>query len=213
MKMPPLPAIAALAVLVLGIGLWFTVGRHLIDSGMGAGATAATAADSPAIADPEPAQATASAADASLAEESSPNDKPEQAAQTPPLAQTDAADANPAVQKEKANSISISANTYPVGARQNFVEVRVHRTPGSADGSSFVWWTEPATAFPGVDFTPQARITQLLPKGTHAASLFIRLNPQASRKRSAKFYVVIGEPGNGASLGRVTRATVLLPPK
>jgi hypothetical protein len=59
---------------------------------------------------------------------------------------------------------------------------------------------------------PQARIIQILPPGTRAASLFIRLLPNASRKHSAVFYVVIGEPGNGASLGRVARTAVILPP-
>jgi hypothetical protein len=74
-----------------------------------------------------------------------------------------------------------------------------------------VWWTEPASAAAGVDFVPQARITQMLPAGTSAASLFVRLLPNASRRRSAVFYVVIGEPGNGATLGRVARTAVTLP--
>jgi hypothetical protein len=63
----------------------------------------------------------------------------------------------------------------------------------------------------GIDFVPQARITQVLPAGVHAASLFIRLVPNASRKRSTAFHVFIGEPGNGVSLGRVARTTVILP--
>jgi hypothetical protein len=57
----------------------------------------------------------------------------------------------------------------------------------------------------------QTPVTQVLPTGTRAASLFIRLLPNASRRHSAVFYVVIGEPGNGASLGRVARTTVILP--
>jgi hypothetical protein len=154
-------------------------------------------------------------AEAALPADPSPADKPAPAAaQTMPLPQTAAADAaTPAVHKEKSNSISISDNTYRVGPRQNFVEIHVHRAPGSAGSTSFVWWTQPSTALPGDDYIPQGRVTQLLPTGTHAASLFIRLNSHASRKHSAVFYVVIGEPGNGASLGRIARATVVLPPK
>jgi hypothetical protein len=136
-----------------------------------------------------------------------------QAAQSlpPQTATPDAATA--AVRKEKINSISISANTYRVGSRQNFVEIRVHRSSGSVGGTSFAWWTEPSTAVAGDDYMPQGRVTALLPAATHAASLFIRLNTRASRKHSAVFYVAIGEPGNGASLGRIARAAVVLPPK
>jgi len=122
--------------------------------------------------------------------------------------------ANPAAgANRRARSISISANTYRVGSRQKFVEIHVHRAPGSAGSTSFVWWTEPSTALPGDDYIAQSPVTQLLPKGTHAASLFIRLNSHASRKHSTVFYLAIGAPGNGASLGRVTRAAVVLPPQ
>ena len=93
------------------------------------------------------------------------------------------------------------------------MEIHVHRAPGSAGSTSFVWWTEPSTALPGDDYIAQSPVTQLLPKGTHAASLFIRLNSHASRKHSTVFYLAIGAPGNGASLGRVTRAAVVLPPQ
>jgi hypothetical protein len=152
--------------------------------------------------------------DATLPAGPSPADEPVQAAQILPPAQTAAPDAAvAAAHKEKSNSISISANTYRVGPRQNFVEIHVHRSSGSAGSASFVWWTEPSTARPGDDYIAQSRITQLLPAGTHAASLFIRLNSHASRKHSAVFYLAIGEPGNGASLGRVARAAVVLPPQ
>ena len=40
---------------------------------------------------------------------------------------------------------------------------------------------------------------------------FVKLVPNASRKHSAVFYVVIGEPSGGTSLGRVTRAAIVLP--
>jgi hypothetical protein len=41
--------------------------------------------------------------------------------------------------------------------------------------------------------------------------LFVRIVPNA-RKHSAVFYVVIGDPGNGATLGRVARTAILLLP-
>ena len=93
---------------------------------------------------------------------------------------------------------------------QKFAEIHVSRSSGSEADTSFVWWTEPSTAEPGVDYVPQDRITQWLPQGKHMASLFIRLIPNPSRRHPAVFYVVIGEPGDGASLGRA-RTAVKLP--
>jgi hypothetical protein len=139
-------------------------------------------------------------------------DAPAKGVQTPSASQpakSDAADA--ALHKVRTNGINLSAGTYRVRSRQNFAELHVRRTPGAPGSTSFVWWTEPASAAAGVDYVPQARITQLLPAGTRAASLFIRLLPNTARKHSAVFYVDIGEPGNGASLGRVARTAVILP--
>ena len=106
--------------------------------------------------------------------------------------------------------ISISNASYRMGSRQNFAEIHVHRSSGPVGDTSFVWKTQPASALPDVDYVPQAPVTQLLPKGRHAASVFVKLIPNPSRKHAVVFYVTIGEPGNGATLGRVTRAAIIL---
>jgi serine/threonine protein kinase len=111
-----------------------------------------------------------------------------------------------------ADRISISADGYKMRSGQKFAEIHVRRSSGSEGDTSFAWWTEPSTAEPGVDYVAQDRITQRLPRGKRMASLFIRLTPNPARTQPAVFYVVIGEPGNGASLGRA-RTTVQLPAK
>jgi serine/threonine protein kinase len=111
-----------------------------------------------------------------------------------------------------ADRISISADGYKMRSGQKFAEIHVRRSSGSEGDTSFAWWTEPSTAEPGVDYVAQDRITQRLPRGKRMASLFIRLTPNPARTQSAVFYVVIGEPGNGASLGRA-RTAVQLPAK
>ena len=68
-----------------------------------------------------------------------------------------------------------------------------------------------ATAMSGIDFLPQARVTQFLPAGRSISTLFVKILPNASRHHSAVFFVVIGEPSDGTSLGRVTRTAVRLP--
>ena len=111
------------------------------------------------------------------------------------------------------DTLSLAAATYRVGARKNFAEIHVRRSNGSGGDTSFAWWTEPSSALPGTDYVPQARTIQLLSNRSQMASLFVKLVPNVSRKRPAVFYVVIAEPGNGASLGRVTRTAVVLPPQ
>jgi serine/threonine protein kinase len=107
------------------------------------------------------------------------------------------------------NRISISADGHRMRRGQNFAEIHVRRSSGSEGDTSFVWWTEPSTGEPGVDYVAQDRTTQWLPRGKRAASLFVRLIPNPSRNHPAVFYVVIGEPGNGASLGRARTAVEL----
>jgi serine/threonine protein kinase len=118
--------------------------------------------------------------------------------------------AHTALHKEKLNKISISADTHTISSRDNFAEIHVRRSPGFDGDTTFVWWTEPSSAKPGIDYVPQARMIQLLPKGSHLASLFIRIIPNASRKHSAMFYVTIADPSND-TVGQLARTAILLP--
>ena len=195
-----LRAIAALAVALLGANLWVWLSHRSLEGKVSGTATVATIpAISPIIPDPAPAPA--------------PLEMPEQGAQTPPAPQTAKPNgASSALRKEKINSISISEDTYRVGPRQNFAEIHVRRSAGTGGKTSFVWWTEPYSAVAGIDYVPQTPITQLLSAETRMTSLFIRVGSHAARRHSAMFYVVIGKPTNGVSLGRVARAAVVLPP-
>jgi hypothetical protein len=112
--------------------------------------------------------------------------------------------------KARGDIISISANSYRVGPHKNFAEIHVSRV-GAGSDTSFAWWTEPASALPDIDFVPQARAVQLLSKRSRTATLYVKLVANVSRKHPALFYVVIGEPANGTSLGRVTRTAISLP--
>ena len=117
----------------------------------------------------------------------------------------------PAASIDKPNRLSISSAAYRIGAAQHFAEIHVRRSSRAGAVTSFVWWTEPSTAMSGIDFLPQARVTQFLPAGRSISTLFVKILPNASRHHSAVFFVVIGEPSDGTSLGRVTRTAVRLP--
>ena len=112
-----------------------------------------------------------------------------------------------------ADSVGITAGNYRIGAHQNFAEIHVRRSNGSGAETTFAWWTEPGSALPGTDYVAQGRTVQLLSARSQMATLYVKLVPNVSRKHRAEFYVVIAEPGSGVSLGRVTRAAVVLPPQ
>jgi serine/threonine protein kinase len=204
-------AAGLLAVLLAGGLLWSSFNRPSFERKIG-GAAAVPRQASP-VSEPGVANApmaTAAAPAVPRMQDVSSTEVPPQVAQTPPLPRrTGTGAALPAIRPES-NNISISAGRYRIGPRQNFAEIRVHRSPSSDGDTSFAWWTEPSSALPGVDYVPQARMTQHLPNGSKFASLFVRLVPRV-RNHAAAFYVAIGEPSNGVTLGRVSRTTVLLP--
>jgi hypothetical protein len=113
---------------------------------------------------------------------------------------------------DRTEKISVASASYAIGAGQKFAEIRVHRSAGSKGDTSFEWWTEPGSALAGDDFAPQAPTTTFFPSGVHTVSLFIKLVPNAARKRPAVFYVVLGNPSTGTLLGAVSKAAVSIHP-
>ena len=106
---------------------------------------------------------------------------------------------------------AISASDYEVRPGERFAEIRVHRSSGLNEEVPFVWWTEAASAKPGVDYVPQAKVTQRFPKGRSSTSFFVKLLPKASRVRPEVFYVAIGDAATGLSLGQIVHTAVWLP--
>jgi serine/threonine protein kinase len=106
---------------------------------------------------------------------------------------------------------AVSASDYEVRPGERFAEIRVHRPPGLRGDVPFVWWTEAASAKPGVDYVQQAKVTQSFPTGKSSTSFFVKLLPRASRNRPEVFYVAIGDATGGPSLGRIVHAAVWLP--
>ncbi|MHB8720105.1 MAG: serine/threonine-protein kinase [Steroidobacteraceae bacterium] len=111
------------------------------------------------------------------------------------------------------NPIVVAARTYRIHSGENFAEIRVHRSSQQLRGdTAFVWWTEAASAKPGIDYVQQGKVTQLIPRGKNSTSFFIKLLPTASRSQDEMFYIAIAGTGSGGAPGRVERAAVWLPP-
>ncbi|HEY4446142.1 MAG TPA: serine/threonine-protein kinase [Steroidobacteraceae bacterium] len=104
----------------------------------------------------------------------------------------------------------VSAGNYRVRSGQRFAEIRVHRS--SRSGSApFVWWTEAASAKPGIDYVSQGKAIQSFPKGKNSTSFFVKLVPKSSRTQPEVFYIAIAEAGRDATSGQVARAAIWLP--
>jgi len=106
----------------------------------------------------------------------------------------------------------MAVSSYSFRAGEKFAEIRVHRSTGSKGATSFEWWTEPASARAGTDFAPQAPTTVFFPAGMRTVSLFVKLLPNTSRKRTALFYVVLGNTSSGSALSSASKATISLHP-
>jgi Protein kinase domain/Calx-beta domain len=118
----------------------------------------------------------------------------------------------PARPIDRTERIAVESASYSIRRGEKFAEIRVHRSSGSKSDTSFEWWTEPGSAVAGTDFAPQAPTTTFFPSRMRAVSLFIKLVPNASRKRTDTFYVVLGNASAGTALGAVSKAAVSLHP-
>ncbi len=106
--------------------------------------------------------------------------------------------------------LTVSVDGYQVISGHRFVEIRVHRNQLQA-GSSFAWWTEPATAKEGVDYVHQGKAIQTFPTERQSTRLYVKLLPESERSQRDYFYVAIAQPGRGRSTDKVTRAQIWLP--
>jgi hypothetical protein len=140
------------------------------------------------------------------------DDAPPPAAATP-APKTDLKARNTAARPiDKTERIGMLATSYSFRGGEKFAEIRVHRSTGSKGATSFEWWTEPASALAGSDFAPQAPATVFFPAGVRTVSLFIKLLPNTARKRTALFYVVLGNTSSGSTLNSASKASISLHP-
>lgn len=107
--------------------------------------------------------------------------------------------------------ISLSADRYLVFPGHASAEIEVHRTAGVSGDVSFVWWTRrSAGAKPARDYVATTPRIAHLPDGVDTLHVSVPILANPSRKHTELFYVVIGKPGGGASLGSIRRAAVFI---
>jgi Protein kinase domain len=107
--------------------------------------------------------------------------------------------------------VELSADRYTVQSGDSAARILVRRSGASKGDAQFVWWTENATAVADLDFVSWGHRVERVPAGQSSTTLLVPIIQDATRNGARTFYVIIGETGDGAKVGGVTRAAVLLP--
>jgi hypothetical protein len=211
-----LHATTLFAVLLITVSVWLSF-IHFAQGGKVNGDNLVTAVTANQQARMDPAASGNRASPDKTTEETSTPASPAAASPQPseakPQLSTDAtrSGTRPAPAAALPVPIAVTARNYRVPSGENFAEIRVHRSTRPQGETAFLWWTEPASAKPGVDYVPQGKVMQVFPKGKTSTSFFVKLVPTASRTQPEVFYIAIAEAGRGGSSGQVTRAAVWLP--
>jgi Protein kinase domain len=186
------------AVLVFVIASWLLLNRPVA-----APPVAVSAADVVPVASPEFLAATSATAEseerAAEEQESAPIVEKKPSAPLP--------------QVNKPERIAIAADNYRIRSGEKFAEIHVNRAFGKAGASSFDWWTESGSAAAGPDYISQAKTTKSFLPGARTASLFVKVFSNDAHKQAVTFYVIIGNPSSGSSLGPISKAAITLPPR
>jgi eukaryotic-like serine/threonine-protein kinase len=109
--------------------------------------------------------------------------------------------------------IAFSEGALNLEPGAKFAEIHVTRSEARGEKTSFVWWTEPGSAAADADFVAQQHTTAYFPARNHMTTLFVKLVPNAKRKKSQVFYLNIAEASDGAAIGTTSRAAITLLPR
>ncbi len=175
-----------------------------------ADATRATASRAPPAPTPPPSTAPASSAPASSAPtpSTSASRAPARVAAAAPRAAASAAQTGTAMRSR----IDLGADSVSVAPEDPAARIVVHRSGNLRGDATFSWWTESGTAKPGHDFVPVAPHEERIGDGKNALTLYVPVVVDSRRRQPKSFFVVIGSPSAGASLGAHTLAMVTLAP-
>ena len=122
-----------------------------------------------------------------------------------------AVSAVPAVPATDAASLGFTADTFVVSPLDSIARVTVKRSGNLRGNASFVWWTEEDSAKADADFAAFGPGKERIAAGQEFVRLAVPLVSDPARRGAKTFYVVIGSPSSGTSLGARSRAEVVIP--
>ncbi len=107
--------------------------------------------------------------------------------------------------------LELAADLVAVSVADPVARLMVRRRGRLNGETHFEWWTESGTAKPGDDFVPVMSRTERIADGKDGVKLLVPVVSDPARREARDFFIVIGNPGAGASLGARTRAMVIIP--
>ncbi|HEX3915450.1 MAG TPA: protein kinase [Steroidobacteraceae bacterium] len=231
-------AIAAAAVLLLGVAYWFSSQHGRLPrldtaaapnprAAAAPGAATPTPPTVPSVAATQPAAQSAAAKPPAAQPAAAKPPAAQPAAAKPPAAQAAAVPRTAAPEKSAArvaaaeprasttatgsSKIELAEDTVDVPANESSAAITVHRKGSLRGETSFTWWTESGTAKPGADFSPIVPQLAHIADGKASVTLQVLLS-NAPHALPKSFYVVIDQSEGGAALGARTLTMVTLQP-
>lgn len=128
----------------------------------------------------------------------------------------DAADLAPSASKATSpvargpGVLSFTQDSYSISEGATVARLMVRREAGSDGEVGLRWRTIGSSATPGEDFVAFDGASERVQAGQQTAVLYIPVMSDAVPEHTELFYVEIDDPRGGASLGPITRATVIL---
>ena len=107
--------------------------------------------------------------------------------------------------------IGLTAEQYAVQPGDSAARILVRRSGSTRAEARFEWWTENGTAVADQDYVGWGRRVERIPAGQVSVTLLVPVIKDPTRNSARRFYVLIGEAGDSARVGGVTRAAILLP--
>lgn len=120
-----------------------------------------------------------------------------------------AADTAPAAD-ERPGRISFLTDSFIVPEEAAAARIMVRRSSGIHGDISFSWWTENGSAKAGEDFIVTGNQHEVIPDGVDSLALLVPLISTPRPPGRAEFYVSLGSPSGGATLGGIPRVTVIV---
>ncbi len=106
--------------------------------------------------------------------------------------------------------LSFTQDSYSISEGGTVARLTVTREAGSDGEVGLRWRTIGSSATPGEDFVAFDATSERFETGQETAVLYIPMMSDAIAEHTELFYVEIDDPRGGASLGPVTRATVII---
>jgi hypothetical protein len=93
-----------------------------------------------------------------------------------------------------------ASRNYTVADGEPAARIVVRRAGNTQGDISFVWWTEPDTAEPDVDYSSFGRRTEHIASGQDKTTVFVPIISNPMRQQSTQFHVALGPTGDSRAL-------------